>query len=53
MLELTDRAVGVAPREADRDERGIPAPLVRIQPRRRLRPPADVVARENGERLVA
>jgi len=53
MLELTERTVGVAPREADRDEGGVPAPLMRIQARRRLRPSADVVPGENGERLGA
>jgi len=53
MLELTDRAVGVAAREADRDERAIPAPLVRIKARGRLRPPSDVVPREDRKSLVA
>jgi len=52
-LALSERAVGVAPREADRDEGGVPAPLMRIQARRRLRPPADVVPGENGARLGA
>jgi hypothetical protein len=52
MLELTERAVGVDPRKADRDERGVPAPLVRIQARSRLRPPADVVPAQNGDRLI-
>jgi len=53
MLELTERAVGIAMREADRDEGGVPAPLVRIQARRGFRPAADVVPGENRERLVA
>ena len=38
MLELLDRPRRVEMREADRDERAIPAPLVRIQTRRRLGP---------------
>jgi hypothetical protein len=53
VLELTDRTAGIAPREADRDERRIPAPLVRIQARCRFRPSADVVSVENGQRFVA
>ena len=53
MLELTERAVGIAMREADRDEGGVPAPLVRIQARRGFGPAADVVPGENRERLVA
>jgi len=52
MLELAERAVGVDPREPDRDERGVPAPLMRIETRRRLRPAADVVPRQDGDRLV-
>jgi len=53
MLELAERAVGIAPGEADRDERGVPTPLVRIQTRGRLRPGADVVPGQNSERFVA
>jgi hypothetical protein len=53
MLELTERAAGVAPREADRDEGGVPAPLMGIQARRRLRPATDIVPGEDGERFVA
>ncbi|MEK6207407.1 MAG: hypothetical protein AABM32_07180 [Chloroflexota bacterium] len=53
MLELAEGAVGVASREADRDERGVPAPLVRIQAWSRLGPSADVVAREDTEGRVA
>jgi len=53
MLELAERAVGVDPRETDRDERGVPAPLMRIEARCRLRPPADVVPRQDRDRLVA
>jgi hypothetical protein len=53
VLDLPERAVGVMVREADRDERGIPAPLVRVQARSRFGPAADVIARENGKSLVA
>jgi hypothetical protein len=53
MLELTERAIGVASGEADRDEGGVPAPLVRIQARSWLRPPADIVPSENRKRLRA
>jgi len=53
MLELAERAVGVDPRETDRDERGVPTPLMGIEARCRLRPPADVVPRQDGGRLVA
>jgi len=52
MLELAERAVRVDPGETDRDERGVPAPLVRIETRSRLRPPADVVPPQDGDRLV-
>jgi hypothetical protein len=53
MLDLAERAVGVMVREADRDERGIPAPLMRVQARRRLGPAADVVPGQGGQSLVA
>jgi len=52
MLELAERAVRVDPGETDRDERSVPAPLVRVQARSRLRPPADVVPAQNGDRLI-
>jgi hypothetical protein len=53
MLDLTERPIGIAVREADRDERGVPAPLMRIEARSRLRPSADVVPRQDRDRLVA
>jgi hypothetical protein len=53
MLDLTERAVRIKMGEADRDERRIPAPLMWIEARRGLRPPADVVPRQDGDRLVA
>jgi hypothetical protein len=53
MLELTEGAVGVAVGEADRDKGGVPAPLVRVEPWSGLRPPADVVPRQDGKSLIA
>jgi hypothetical protein len=53
MLDLAERPVGVVVREADRDERRIPAPLMRVQARGRLGPAADVIAREDRESRVA
>jgi hypothetical protein len=53
MLDLPERPIRVMVRETDGDERGVPAPLVRIEARRRLGPSADVVAREDTEGRVA
>jgi hypothetical protein len=53
MFELFEGALRVAVRETDRDERRVPAPLVRIQARSGLRPPADVVPCQDGKRLIA
>jgi hypothetical protein len=53
MLELAQCSIGIVVREADRDERGVPAPLVWIKARRRFRPAADVVPGEDGASLVA
>jgi hypothetical protein len=53
MLDLAKRPVRIVVGEADRDERGVPAPLVWIKARRRFRPAADVVPGEDGASLVA
>jgi len=51
MLDFAERPAGLGMRETDRDERGVPAPLVRIEARSRLRPTPDVVPRQDGQRL--
>jgi hypothetical protein len=53
VLDLAERTIRIVVREADRDESRVPAPLVWIEARCGLRPPADVVPCENGKRFVA
>jgi hypothetical protein len=53
MLDLAERPVRIVMRETDRDERRVPAPLMRIEARGWLGPAADVVARKNTEGRLA
>jgi hypothetical protein len=53
MLDLAKRPIGVVMGEANRDERRIPTPLMRIQTRSRLRPAPDVVPGQDCTSLVA
>jgi hypothetical protein len=53
MLDLAECPVRIVVRETDRDERRIPAPLMRVEARGWLRPAADVVARENTQGRLA
>jgi hypothetical protein len=53
MLDLAEGPVRVVMREADGDERGVPAPLMRVKARGRLGPSANVVAREDTEGRLA
>jgi hypothetical protein len=53
VLELAECPGRIAVRETDRDERGVPAPLVWVQARSGFRPTADVVPLQDRERLVA
>jgi hypothetical protein len=48
VLELLERARRIEMSEPDRDERAVPAPLVRIETRRRLRPAADIVRAQHS-----
>jgi hypothetical protein len=51
-LELAEGAIRIDVRKADGDERAIPAPLVRVEARRRPRPPADVVRAQHRDGSV-
>jgi hypothetical protein len=53
MLDLAERPVGIVMSDTDRDKRGIPAPLMRVQARSRFGPTTDVVARQDSEGFIA
>jgi hypothetical protein len=53
VLDLAERPIRIVVCEADRDEGGIPAPLMRVQARCRLRPAADVVPGQDCKSRVA
>jgi hypothetical protein len=53
MLNLAERSIRIVVGEPDRDEGGIPAPLMRIQARGRFCPTTDVVPTKDGASFVA